>query len=91
MGAAVNTVEDIVDAFINGAHVTLDAENVHVPVPMIMPLAVIFDALMSKPPVTPDQLKMLAKSNTTHPDAVQRQFGFEPLSFRANAHYLLDY
>jgi uncharacterized protein YbjT (DUF2867 family) len=65
--------------------------NVHVPIPAILPAAVLFDMLLSKPPVTPQQLKMLAKSNTTHPDAVRRIFGFEPLSFPDNAEYLQDY
>ena len=65
--------------------------NVHVPVPAILPAAFLFDLLMSKPLVTPQQLKMLAKSNTTHPDSVRRNFGFEPQSFADNAHYLQDY
>ena len=65
--------------------------NVHVPVPAILPAAFLFDLLMSKPLVTPAQLKMLAKSNTTHPDSVRSNFGFEPQSFADSAHYLQDY
>jgi uncharacterized protein YbjT (DUF2867 family) len=65
--------------------------NVHVPVPAILPVAFLFDKLLPNPPVTPAQLKLLGKDNTTHPQAVQRQFGFEPLSFPDNAEYLLDY
>lgn len=83
------SLEEIIDV-IKGVMGTR-RRNVHVPVQAIMPMAMIFDKVMSKPPVTPDQLKMLAKSNTTHPDAVRRQFGFEPQSFRDNAHYLQDY
>ena len=65
--------------------------NVHVPVPAILPAAILFDLLLPKPPVTPGQLKLLAKSNTTNPRAVQRQFGFEPIPFADNAYYLQDY
>jgi NADH dehydrogenase len=65
--------------------------NVHVPVMALLPVAVIFDKLLPNPPVTPNQLKMLERRNTTHPKAVQRQFGFEPLSFPDNCEYLQDY
>jgi uncharacterized protein YbjT (DUF2867 family) len=65
--------------------------NVHVPVPAILPAAILFDALLPHPPVTPSQLKMLAKNNTTHLDAVSQQFGFQPQSFPDNAYYLQDY
>jgi hypothetical protein len=57
----------------------------------LLPAAVLFDLLLPRPPVTPQQLKLLAKNNITRPDSVQRQFGFEPQSFRDNAAYLRDY
>jgi uncharacterized protein YbjT (DUF2867 family) len=65
--------------------------NVHVPIPLILPAAFLFDKVLPKPPVTPSQLKLLAKNNTTHPDSVRQQFGFEPQPFPANAGYLRDY
>lgn len=65
--------------------------NVHVPIPAILPAAILFDALLPNPPVTPSQLKLLAKNNLARPDSVQRSFGFEPQSFAANAGYLRDY
>jgi uncharacterized protein YbjT (DUF2867 family) len=65
--------------------------NVHVPIPLILPAAFLFDKLLPKPPVTPSQLKLLAKNNIAHPDSVRQQFGFEPLSFPDNAGYLRDY
>jgi nucleoside-diphosphate-sugar epimerase len=65
--------------------------NVHVPIELIAPAAVVMDKLLPNPPVTPSQLKMLAKANTTRPDAVRRQFGFDPISFAANCEYLSDY
>lgn len=65
--------------------------KVHVPVLAIYPAAVVMDKLLPNPPVTPDQLKMLAKNNITRLDAVPSQFGFDPDSFVDNAGYLLDY
>jgi len=65
--------------------------SVHVPVMALLPPAVIMDKLLPNPPVTPVQLQMLQRRNTTHPRAVSRQFGFEPLSFPDNAEYLQDY
>ena len=65
--------------------------NVHVPVMALLPAAMVFDKLLPNPPVTPEQLKMLSRRNTTHPQAVRRQFGFDPLSFPDNAEYLQDY
>jgi NADH dehydrogenase len=65
--------------------------NLHVPVEAILPLAVIMDKLLPNPPVTPNQLKMLTRQNTTRPDSVRRQFGFDPLAFATNCEYLSDY
>ncbi|HXA28032.1 MAG TPA: complex I NDUFA9 subunit family protein [Candidatus Angelobacter sp.] len=83
------TLDEIIDVIkgVMGSH----RRNVHVPVMALLPAAIIFDKLLSNPPVTPNQLKMLERRNTTHPQAVQRQFGFEPLSFPDNAEYLQDY
>jgi hypothetical protein len=47
--------------------------------------------VLPNPPVTPTQLKMLQRRNTTHPHAVAKLFGFEPISFPDNADYLHDY
>ena len=83
------SLEQIVDV-IKGVMGTR-RRNVRVPVPAILPAAVLFDLLLPHPPVTPNQLKMLAKSNTTRPDAVKRIFGFDPIPFPDNAYYLQDY
>jgi uncharacterized protein YbjT (DUF2867 family) len=83
------TLDEIIDV-IKGVMGTR-RPNVHVPVMALMPPAVIMDKLLPNPPVTPDQLKMLERRNTTHPRAVEQQFGFEPLSFRDNCEYLQDY
>jgi NADH dehydrogenase len=83
------TLDEIVDTVKDVMHTR--RPSVHVPVMALLPPAVILDKLLPNPPVTPDQLKMLQRRNTTHPQAVQRQFGFEPLSFRDNCEYLQDY
>lgn len=83
------TLDEIVDT-IKGVMNTR-RPSVHVPVMALLPPAVIFDKVLPNPPVTPTQLKMLERRNTTHPQAVQRQFGFEPLSFPDNCEYLQDY
>ncbi len=83
------TLDEIVDTIKDVMHTR--RPSVHVPVMALMPPAVVFDKLLPNPPVTPVQLQMLQRRNTTHPQAVQRQFGFEPLSFRDNCEYLQDY
>lgn len=62
--------------------------KLHVPVPALMPVAAVMDQVLSNPPVTPAQLRMLARHNITRIDAVQHAFGFAPKSFRDNAGYL---
>ena len=62
--------------------------KVHVPVAALLPAAAVMDRVLSNPPVTPTQLRMLAKHNITRLDAVRAGFGFQPASFRANAEYL---
>ncbi len=62
--------------------------KVHVPVALMKPVATVMDALMSRSPVTPEQLKMLSIDNTTALDSVQKAFGFEPRSIRDNLSYI---
>jgi uncharacterized protein YbjT (DUF2867 family) len=65
--------------------------KVHVPVMAMLPLAVVMDKVLPKPPVTPGQLRLLKKNNVTRLDAVPAQFGFRPLAFAENCGYLHDY
>jgi len=83
------SLEDIINVI--KAEMGTRRPNVHVPIPAILPAAILFDALMPNPPVTPSQLKLLAKNNLARPDSVLRTFGFEPQPFAANAGYLRDY
>jgi uncharacterized protein YbjT (DUF2867 family) len=64
--------------------------KVHVPVPALLPLAAVMDKVLSNPPVTPSQLRMLARNNITRLDSVRNAFGFAPLDFAANAGYLTE-
>jgi uncharacterized protein YbjT (DUF2867 family) len=64
--------------------------KVHVPVAALMPVAAVMDRLLSNPPVTPAQLRMLALNNITRGDAVSNAFGFAPIPFGANAGYLAE-
>lgn len=83
------TYEEIVDTIKDelGAH----RLKVHVPVPLMLPPAVVFDKVLPKPPVTPGQLRMLEKNNVTRLDAVPSTFGFMPQRFADNLAYLQDY
>jgi NADH dehydrogenase len=83
------SLEEIID--IIKAQMGTRRRNVHVPVMAILPAAIVMDKLLPNPPVTPSQLKLLAKANTTRLDAVPSRFGFQPLSFADNSEYLQDY
>jgi uncharacterized protein YbjT (DUF2867 family) len=63
----------------------------HVPVPMMMPMAFLMEKLLRNPPVTRDQLRMLARNNITRVDSVRIAFGFDAESFADNCDYLQDY
>jgi uncharacterized protein YbjT (DUF2867 family) len=63
----------------------------HVPVPMMMPLAFMMEKVLPNPPVTRDQLRMLARNNITRVDSVRVAFGFDAMGFADNCDYLQDY
>ncbi len=64
--------------------------KVHVPVPALMPVAAVMDKVLRNPPVTPAQLRMLARHNITRIDSVRHAFGFAPIPFSVNAGYLSE-
>jgi uncharacterized protein YbjT (DUF2867 family) len=64
---------------------------VHIPVPMMMPVAFGMEKVLRHPPVTRDQLRMLGKHNITRTDSVRAAFGFDAESFAENCDYLRDY
>jgi NADH dehydrogenase len=60
----------------------------HVPLLFMRPVAALMELALPSPPVTREQLKMLALDNTTELDAVQRQFGFQPKRLADGLDYL---
>jgi NADH dehydrogenase len=64
---------------------------IHVPVPMMLPLAFMMGKVLRNPPVTVDQLHMLARNNITRVDSVRVAFGFDAQRFADNSDYLQDY
>ncbi len=64
--------------------------KIHVPVAMVKPAAAIMEALMPRPMVTREQIKMLRLDNTTGIDSVWKTFGFEPQSLRDGIGYVAN-
>ena len=87
-GPAYYTYDDMIDAIAGTLGVKI--AKIHVPLGIFMPLASVMEALMPRPPVTPNQLKMLTIDNTTALDSVQTNFGFMPAPLRGNIDYVKD-
>jgi NADH dehydrogenase len=79
--------EQIVD-IIQREVVSLPRIKVHVPVPVVRPVAAVMAAVMRDPLVTPAQLDLLGHHNITVPGAVAAGFGFEPQHFADRTAYL---
>ena len=60
----------------------------HIPLFLMRPIAAVMEFVLPKPPVTREQLKMLAIDNITELDAVERQFGFKPKRLADGLDYL---
>ncbi len=52
-----------------------------VPVPLMKPAALAFELFMADPPVTREQLDLLAVDNRPHPNAIDQVFGIRPRPF----------
>lgn len=64
------------------------AAKAHVPISLMSTGASVLEALSPRPPITREQLKMLAFDHRTELDSVQRHFGFEPRPMRGNIDYI---
>ena len=53
----------------------------HAPVPLLKIAATVMEKVLSKPPVTRDQLANLGRDNMTSSMALTQTFGIAPLSF----------
>src|SRR5713226_3371708 len=62
--------------------------TVHVPVPLMKPAAFAMGLVMPDPPVTVDQLDLLAVDNTPRRNALEPVFGVHPRPFRGALDYL---
>ena len=60
----------------------------HVPLALMRPLAQMMEWVLPKPPVTKEQLKMLALDNTTATDSVMRSFGVQPRRLADSLDYI---
>lgn len=58
------------------------------PASLLKPAAFLFDKLLPKPPVTPEQLKMLRLNNSSTDSATATLIGHSPKSLRAGLEYL---
>jgi NADH dehydrogenase len=62
--------------------------TLHLPVPLMKPPAVVMGLFMADPPVTVEQLDLLAVDNTPRDNALERVFGVRPRPFRGALGYL---
>ncbi len=62
----------------------------NVPVWMIKPGVVVMNAVLSKPPVTPGLLDLLAIDNTPNPNAITTVFGIQPKPLRDGIDYIVQ-
>ena len=60
----------------------------HVPLAVMRPLAQMMEWVLPKPPVTRDQLKMLALDNITETDSMKRSFGVQPRRLADSLDYI---
>ena len=62
--------------------------RLHVPVWMMYIATAILQKVVSRPPVTTDQLKMIAIRNVAEPGIVQETFGFTPRPLEGNIEFI---
>ena len=80
------TYDELIDLVAETLEVKV--KKVHVPVSVMTPAATVMEALSPHPPVTREQLKMIAVGENTSLDSVERNFGFRPLPVRGNIDYI---
>jgi NADH dehydrogenase len=79
-GARAYTFDEIVDkiALVLGRSRPL---KIHIPMPVMKLGAALAEAMLSRPPITRDQLLMLQEDNVTSERALEDVFGIEPTGF----------
>ena len=69
----------IIDALLHALHKT--RLKVYAPTPLVGIGAAVMEAVLPKPPLTRAAMTLFSFDNTTDLNSVERDFGFEPLSF----------
>ena len=80
------TYDELIDLV--GETLGVKVAKVHVPVCVMTPAATIMESLTPSPPVTREQLKMIAIGENTSLDSVELHFGFRPMPIRGNIDYI---
>ncbi len=62
--------------------------KLHVPVPLMGLGVLLMEALLPRPPVTMDQLRMISIPNVAGLDTVEEVFGFKPRALQGNIDYI---
>lgn len=86
-GPEVLTYEELVDVLL--ARLGARRLTVHVPVALMWPVAAVMERLLPRPPVTPDQLALLAVDNVTDENAAPRLVGRALQTVRDGLDYLM--
>lgn len=85
-GPEHHTYDEMID--IISQTVGVRTAKVHVPLEVFAPIVSVMEALMPRPPVTSEQLKMLGIDNTAALDSVEASFGFTPRPMKGNIDYV---
>ena len=78
-GATQVTFNQLLEGF--AQHLGVKKPMMHAPIPVLRVVASVLEALMSKPPVTRDQLANLGRDNITDSHAIEQVFGIHPQPF----------
>jgi NADH dehydrogenase len=80
------TYDELIDLVAETLEVKV--KKVHVPIGVMTPAATVMESLSPNPPITREQLKMIAVGENTSLDSVEQQFSFRPLPVRGNIDYI---
>ena len=80
------TYDELIDLVAETLEVKV--KKIHVPIGVMTPAATVMESLSPNPPITREQLKMIAVGENTSLDSVEQQFSFRPLPVRGNIDYI---
>ena len=85
-GPEVVSYEQLLDLVMDA--IDLHRPKIHMPVPLMQVAVRLMPLVTKNPPITREQLDMVALDNVTPPDAVEQRFGFSPAPIRSKLGYL---